>query len=508
MTSHPPAATRTEKLITFAAFTALFFIYVAFPTRNYYYDGIFFARVIENSNRLSSSLIHPNHLIYTVFGYLVYRLSRSLGLVFRAVQVLTVVNSLGSVLSAYVLFKIMKLRFSSYVAWCLTFLFAFSATWWKFSTDADAYIISTLFILLSFYLVLSPKTSHLPLLILTFCLAVLFHQLAVLFYPVIILGLLWNVDVRRIRYALEFALGAFLIVLGAYYLLFYLAAGTTDPRRFVTWISSYSPDASFSFNILSNLGYTLRGHGRLLLGGRVSALKDVMNFWVVAMIIVWAGLIGALLLKVIQSIRARHERSRVPMKERFRLDPVTKLCIVWVVIYEGFLFFWLPQNTFYRLFYLPAIVLLIGWIVSRIGEGESENWYRLAMFVAISAIANFLFSIYPFAHIQKNPPLALALEMNHVWPSGTVVYYASENTDNNLFQYFNPDTNWKLLDTRQLESDLVPMSRNGTSVWLDSSAIDQIASTPGGAEWLARHIGARRELIDRSYRIRFIQIVP
>ena len=493
------------KLITLAAFTVIFLSYIAFPTKNYYYDGIFFAQVIENSKGLNGSLLHPNHLLYNAFGYLLYRASQAIALSLRAVQVLQFANSVGAVLCAYVFFRIIKKLFSEYLAWTLTFLFAFSATWWKFSTDADAYIFSVLFLLLSFYLLLH-KDSQPLLLLITFSLAVFFHQLAILFYPIAVLGLLWH-RARHPRHVFTFAIGAFVVVFGCYCLFFYLASGSTNPTRFARWITSYSPDASFSFNLLSNLRYTLRGHGRLFFGGRVSALQDLMRFWIVMLIVVWAGLIVALLFKSIQGLRDRHDSDSV--QYTLRLDTVAKLCIVWIAIYEVFLFFWLPQNTFYRLFYLPAIVLLIGWVISHLARG-SKRHYRLALFVAIMAFANFLFSIFPFAHVQKNPPLALALEMNRVWPAGTVIYFASENTDNNLFQYFNPGTHWKSLVTNRLESDLGPMSRNGASVWLDSSAIDQISSTPAGAEWLAHHeqAGSRRELVDRSYRIRFIEITP
>jgi hypothetical protein len=38
-------------------------IYLLFPTRVYYWDGIVFAQAIEDASRLNPSLVHPNHLI-------------------------------------------------------------------------------------------------------------------------------------------------------------------------------------------------------------------------------------------------------------------------------------------------------------------------------------------------------------------------------------------------------------------------------------------------------------
>ena len=177
-------------------------IYIAFPSRNHYWDGVFFARVIENAQGLHGSLIHPNHLIYTPFGYLLYRLSQMLGFTFRAIHVLQFANIVASVLSAYVLFTIARRHFRSlYLAWSLTFLFAFAATWWKFSVDADAYILSVFFLLICFALIMPGRKLRPFLLVILFSFAVFFHQLAIFFYPVIVLALFWQSGPSRISAA-------------------------------------------------------------------------------------------------------------------------------------------------------------------------------------------------------------------------------------------------------------------------------------------------------------------
>jgi hypothetical protein len=492
----------TNRLITFAAFTGLFLIYIGFLSKNYYWDGVFFARVIEDAQGLSASLIHPNHLGYTLFGYLLYRGSEGLGFTVRAIYVLQVVSCIASVLSAYVLFTIARRYFRSlYLAWSLTFLFAFAATWWKFSVDADAYILSVLFLLVCFAMIMPGRKVRPLLLVVVFSLAVVFHQLAIFFYPVIVLGLFWQDENHGITAAVKFAVGAFVTVFGTYCLFFYFASNTTDPVRFLRWITSYSPDVSFTFNLGSNLNSMLRSQRRVFFGGRLSLLRGFLNPWVIVLIVTWFTVIVLMVIRFVQAARYKRERS-MPLKRALRSDPVAKLWLVWTVVYAIFLFFWLPQHTFYRLFYLPAIVLLIGWVISRYGR---VHRHRLALFVAVMAFSNFLFSIFPTSYVQKNPSLALALEMNSVWQQGTVVYYATENADNNLFQYFNRGTVWKrLVSLSQLKSAL----SSTASVWLDTSAVDQIVNEPGGADWLAQHETLRRELIDRAYRIRFIEVVP
>src|SRR5690349_3088391 len=83
-------------------------IYLSFPTRVYYWDGITFAQAIEGASALSPSLVHPNHLIYNFAGYLFYKLLRALGADIRAITALQTLNSLLSALCACVLFLILR----------------------------------------------------------------------------------------------------------------------------------------------------------------------------------------------------------------------------------------------------------------------------------------------------------------------------------------------------------------------------------------------------------------
>jgi hypothetical protein len=113
------------------------------------------------------------------------------------------------------------------------------------------------------------------------------------------------------------------------------------------------------------------------------------------------------------------------------------------------------------------------------------------------ALANFLFLIYPFAHVEKYPPLTFALQLNREWPPGTVVYYALNNSDASLVRYFTPTTQWKQLKGKPEDG-----------AWLETTAIDQIGSTTEGRQWLKTHTKKEslKELSDSSYKIRFIQL--
>jgi hypothetical protein len=507
-----------EKLIPWLVFPAILLIYLCFPTKNYFFDGIAFAQAIEDAPRLDTSLIHPNHLVYNVLGYLFYKLIQAVGIHLRALQVLQIMDSAMSVLSAYVLFRILRLSLRSlYLCLILTLLFAFSATWWKFSTDADAYVAAVLFILISFYLIHPAKKTRPFLVALAFSASMCFHQLAVVFYPVVVAGLFLQTPAsstrQRVSSILKFSFSAFIITVGAYYYCFYLSTGTPGLRSFARWITSFSPDADFSFSVWGNLVHTLRGHVRLIFGGRFNLLKGLMSPLIIALVVILAAAASALIWRLIRNFHGTNFQWRRALEDSLS-KRLMLLCALWAFVYIAFLFFWLPFHTFYRLFYFPALILFVGLVLApNVSPEWSGRKYRAALLVAVLAISNFLFLIYPYSRAQKYPPLALALEMNQTWAGQTVVYYAATNADNALFKYVNPSTQWKQIKTIELqvpESELQEIYSGGGTAWLEATAIDRISSTTEGTKWLSVHAReqTRRALNDPAFNIKFVQIFP
>src|SRR2546428_7365711 len=101
------------KLVPWVLAAFVLLIYLSFPTRNYYWDGISFAQTIEDAQGLHPSLIHPSHLIYNVVGYLFYRVIRLVGIDIRALTALQLMSSVLSAMCAFVLFHILRSAFRS-----------------------------------------------------------------------------------------------------------------------------------------------------------------------------------------------------------------------------------------------------------------------------------------------------------------------------------------------------------------------------------------------------------
>lgn len=495
------------------AIAGVLLIYLLYPTKNFYWDGIYFSSVIEDAPALDASLLHPNHLFYNVVGYLAYQLIGVFGWNIRAVHVLEFVSSIFGAAGAIVFFFVLKrLLKSNYLSFALTLLFAFSATWWKFSTDADAYIPCVFFLLIVFYLLLPDQPPRPLLVALAHTAAMFLHELAVLFFPVAVLGIgFQTVSLerrRRILFVLQYGLTAFLLTFGTFCLSFRIATGTFDLKRFAAWLTSYSPENGFSFDAWRNLTLTLRGNFRLFVDGRFNFFElDLLSA-------VLAIILGAAIIVLIVKIRRNFQDVKAVWKTaampEFYRHPVTLLCAAWISIYTIFLFFFIPANTFYRLFYLPAFIILFGLLTSSSGvlQKNIRHW-RTALLVAVVALANFLFFIRPYSQVRPDTPLSLAFELNQRWSGKTVVYYDSLNSDNRLVRYFNPATVWKPLKAEmtadELAAELQSAARNGETVWLETTAIDRLESKPELAQQIAgiSNAATRIELINRAYRLKF-----
>lgn len=496
-------------------------VYLLFPTKNYYWDGISFASSIENSPGLSKALLHPHHLLYNVFGYVLYWLAQTAGLHIRAVHVLQFSNCILSAVCALLLFQFLsRVLGSLYVSGLITCVFSFSATWWKYSTDADSYIPSVLFLLVCLKLLFSSEQLRVFWIALAHTASMCLHQLAVFFYPVVVAGILLRRDRytlrERLLLVLQYSATAFCATIAINYYCFHWATGSFGLTAFARWLTSYiqGPDRySFSFDVLNNLRYTLRGQVRLLFEGRLKWIQGLVSLPLIILIAILSILVLTLALKLIKATpRIRLHLPRAPVIEE-RFKPLVGICSIWIISYLAFLFFWYPYFTPYRLFYLaPLTCLCAVFLLQRNRLASRNRRANAAMFVAAMAISNFVFFILPLTHSEKYPPLSFALRMNQKWPSGTVIYYANSTADSQLVQYFNPSTEWRSLgiDRERLEDVLTDTYRNHKTAWFETSAIDQMKSNADGAAWLSGHTRSdcREALLNGKFRIEFVQIFP
>lgn len=478
-------------------FVAALTLYLAVPTKDFYWDGTGFALVLDHPGWFG--VIGPNHPIYIGFGRIVHLLVRMVVPALGGLRLLQSLNSvLGAVSVAVVYWIAGELFEDTFDAALAAGLFAVSATWWKFATDANAYIPSVLLLLIAGRLLLPGRTARPVVVALVHTCAMLFHELAVMFCVVAAVGIyLQSRDDRRaaMRNVLVYLAVAFLFSSAAYYTCFYIATGQAGLARYLRWITWHTPDSGFSVAVARNVWLTFRGTIRLAVGGRVGAFHSgPLELGVLALLL-------ALGMGFVWQADPRHDREAPP-------GSAAVLMWSWIATYAGFLLFWMPQNTFYRLFYLPPLVLLASTGLKRLGG-------RRTMFAAVALLGawNYLFYIRPHSLTENNTVLRAALALQRVWKPGTWVYQGSFNADNWTVFCFNPQVMFKGLERAGLNEtsmELKSFAEAGHETWIDQSGVDLLQSDHVGRQWLANHTrpGFGRDFSDSKHRVSFERLFP
>ncbi|MGD0047814.1 MAG: hypothetical protein ABSE42_12440 [Bryobacteraceae bacterium] len=443
-------------------------VYLLLPTRNYYWDGVAFAINVEKQLPLRETL-HPNHLIYTAALVWLYRAALLIGIETRALFLMQFVNSLLAAAGVALVYRALRRRaigMEGAIAGALAF--AFAATWWKFSTDADAYIPS-IFLLLCANDLLETRRS-VVLAGVTHAAAMLFHELAILFLPVA----LWRLKEPKQR--LSYAACSLGPTGMAYVLAYRVVCGQCRAAGLAGWVMAHSPDASFSWQPMRDLGLTLAGTLRLFFGGRLDQAA-AWPFAIIGAIAVAACLVGL----------AVGWKRGGPL--RFRVPPGDLL--LWAGVYVAFLFVWMPQNTFYRLFYLAPLVVGACCAVERI-RVEQVRADRLLpwMLCGVLFLWNLVFAIYPQSRVENNVALRFAIEQHEHWPPGTPIAFHNFHPDLWTISYFNPQVAWiglDKMDLDRLERSLEDARQRGQPLWLEATAYEFLSADPAGRRWLASH---------------------
>jgi len=492
-TTHAPAR------LCFAVFLVALLLYLLIPTKEYYWDGIGFALTIENARLNIPSLFQPNHLVYNLVGYFAWRGLALLNVSARALYVLQALNAIIAAATVFLVWRILLAMTGSLRhATALAALFAFSATWWKFATDADAYIPSIFFLVLSFWFLLPEKRPR-PLIIASLhTAAMVLHQLALFFCPVAIVCLWRQQADRRHRLitVFQYLVSSGVLTAG----LFVCAYRLSGAGNFWRWITTHSEDSSFTFDVPRAIALSLRGTLQLFFGGKFSLLHmDVVT------------VLGTIALGV-ALVLFGHSLARLNRPDRsvwmsFRARTIEeKQLLVWLAAYILLLLFWLPQNTFYRLFYLPALVFLCG-----LAAGNSKTHSgALPLFVAAVFAWNFTFLIYPYSRTATNEVLDFAMHHRTDWPQDTAIVYRQFHSDLCTISYFSPQASWQYApgDAGQMEMLRANLGRKGITLWLEGTAYDALSATAAGKAWLLDHIDSERSLIyaSRAHKIRFFRV--
>ncbi len=492
---------RTKNRIQIGTAFAALLVYLAIPTHNYYWDGITFALDIENAASLKS-LLHPNHLFYSPIGWLVYQ---ALGRTIRALYLLQFLNAFFAALAVYVVFGIVaKISHSIRAAITLTALFAFAGIWWRFSTDADAYILSVLLLIICADLLITSRQSRPILVALLHILAMMVHELAFFFvlpasYRIWCYGTEGESQLVRLRRTMAYACTAGFSTLGVYIAVFRWRFGAFTFPAFFAFLTSHAAGSGFSFNAIRNTRLTVRSWAQVFLAGKASLVR--YSDWSTRFLIAVSLLSFLFLLKTAFSCYRKKISIQVCQRQVFRF------AALWLAVYAAFLFFWMPENSFYKLFAWPAFIILLAscWKPDpdRTSSGKPDFGSLLIAATVFCALFNLSFAIVPYSRASSNPALSFALRMGQTLKPGTVVYYDNFIVEDSFVRYFNPQTQWKQLSTTtSIDRDL----QSSESVWLDPTAIRALSTREPA--WYQRRAAAGKieEFAGSKGLLQFVQL--
>ena len=443
----------------------------------------------------------------------------------RALDLLKTISILASVASACLIFLMLS-RWSGDVRlsiW-LTLLMALSAVWWKFSTDANAYVPSVFLLVVAALLLTDPRRCPSGAKVgVLHALSTLLHQISIFFFPAVIVAIWahpnWRNAQEKRRALLAYAVAAGAPVLAAYvWVWFGVVGGGWSIQEFTKWITSNGSDVYAFQSLPSNALKSFWNLLRVFFGGRFSlAFGFVRTPWLVMLSSLMLTALACFAVGVTKELRLRSRLPHVPEADEapgaFRKF-MMKFVLAWAGAYSLFLFFWLTQYPYYRLFFLPAFVLLIGIVLrTRRTEPIKHRIGPLPAFVVFMATLNFTFYIYPYSKIEANSSRKLAADAKGMWNDGTIVLYKDFTPDNWMMKYFNTQTTWSRIDVsnwanmaRQLR-DVLGKSR---AVWVDTTVLEYLASTPEAREWLenSASLSGNWGVANKHNYIQFAQLVP
>jgi hypothetical protein len=489
-------------------------MYLATPTANYYWDGLAFAAQIERVAGTADSanpLFHQNHLLYSALGYLLYIVPRVFGFSFRALSVLQVASALSCAVGVGIFFGIARrMSGSLYIGRVGSAMLAVSTCWWKAGTDADAYSLSAVPVLACAATLLSERPRWYPA-GLAVAGGMLIHELAALFYPAAMVAVLVSDRIEnKFKFALKLSALAWGITIAAYYAVAAIVFGIVRPVDVLKWASSNPYKVKFS-NPLTTLNTFPKYQLDLIFGHGFKTFRLYHG----AVELVFAG-IGVLVLCVAVFVMSRRASVKEGFKSIWRISPDMRdqwkrsmpVLLVWMATYALFLLVWEPYVLHYRVYYVPAVVLMFVLVLSNYHH-RTKRLPSGAAACAIGALffLNLAFFIAPHMRGNSNALVAAAKAASKKWDERTIVYSADRNAIDGAFQYFNEKTEWREASSKaikRLDDEIAQIYIEGRSVWLNDQAVK---SAP--AEWLMKHATGDEisgSLDGQPYR--YLQLLP
>jgi len=382
-----------------AAFAGFALVYAAYPSFDYYFDGLVFAGAIESvaAGSPAARLFHPHHLLYCPAALLGYKALVLGGLRIRAWLFLQLMSAACGVGTLFV-FRRLARRMGAPSPIADAGMVALGACYvfWDFSTQGDTTIPTTLALLMLLSVLANtaerrggPTPGSAAWLGGLLGAAALLHESAVIFAPTAI-WVLGRTGSRRDRYRLPAALlGTAGLVIGTGYLAACrFGLGLTHPVDMLVWARGY-------FGAEALTGYAPH-YGRWAPGNLLDSVKAFgeafvgpaadANPWRPRTAAAVAGL--GIMLAGWRLTRDRHAAPRRAVLEGIAL---------WLATNAIFFTWWMPGHTRFWALALPVWMLILLLGLAAVAKVPAARARATVLAWAVAATVVLLVGVGPFA---------------------------------------------------------------------------------------------------------------
>jgi len=371
-------------------------------------------------------LLQPHHLLYHVTTYAIFKFLKLILPFVANHYLIEVVNAFwgaGAVLMVN-LFLRKRFHLKPITAFLGTCLPAFSFGIWFYSANIEVYMPSLFFMLLILYKLTGDtfNSKTMTIVILLHALAILFHQVNIIFTPVI----LWKIWQKRkeipvLKSLLLYSLCGGGLVIATYFIIGWGVLGHHDPKEFTTWIRGYTTQTSYWFPLsIKTAGNAAVGFGHALIGAhfvfRVAFIENYLNskffyhslsdetFLVrnishaqALFLLILSGILFLLIL--ISFIKTIRFAKKIYTDRKQVVTPL----IFTFLIYSAFFFFWMPENLeFWFLQLVLFWIIIMAGITSTPTTGKLKNNLWIAAMALILITINYLGSIRWLQNIDND----------------------------------------------------------------------------------------------------------
>ena len=374
------------EVVSGVIFLGALILYTSTLIQVHTYDAISYAYSAGTGFQDLERLLYPHHLGYQLATYYYYSIWSWLGWEGGSLLPLQLITVLTSALTLVLFNRILRNFTNLSIALLFTALLAVANGFWLFSVEIEVYLPSLLLVLLTFYFLTKWSLQQGIHCFAIGCLwgsAILFHQMNVLFGAVILAAILTQRRAGRsiLISLLKVTAGAFPIVVIPY-LLAIRALQLVSLRSVLYWLTWLTHIGLWGSPTPDLLLRTAQGTGHAFIGTANQGFPTLL----------FVQFLATIILILFAAWKA------------FKSFPgIAIQCLVWILVYGGFIIWWEAENPEFWVGLLPPFFMLLAMTVQ---NSKLPIWAvqggLIALIFAVG-INNWKSTISPLQEAETNP---------------------------------------------------------------------------------------------------------